>query len=58
MTFDYDPNTGVITLKNPDSLKLRFPESFVDFLGVPSIIEFDATIFLFCFKASIHIFRR
>ena len=44
MTFDYDPNTGVITLKNPDSLKLKFSPSFVDFLGVPGIVESDATI--------------
>ena len=44
VTFDYDPNTGVITLKNPDSLKLKFSPSFVDFVGVPSIVESDATI--------------
>ena len=44
VTFDYDPNTGVITLKNPDSLKLKFSPSFVDFLGVPGIVESDATI--------------
>ena len=44
VTFDYDPNTGVITLKNPDSLKLKFSPSFVDFLDVPGIVESDATI--------------
>ena len=44
VTFDYDANTGIVTLKNPDSLKLRFSQSFVDFLGTPPILDKNFTI--------------
>ena len=39
VTFDYDANTGIVTLKNPYSFKLRFSQSFDDFLGTPPILD-------------------